>query len=547
MEKVKTAMRILNKICIAAAILTAAFILAYAVLAPRGFASAQDDAAFVIATSDGRNWTLSENGETIATALGDFFDPMDKNAVSAKFLGEIKARTQQIYTLRFELPPIASAVEGDTSFDYTQTKKGGVLIKGVYSAVISTDITSALQYRKPGGDYEVYPDAYARGDGLVFGQNADIGEYEVRYVIFENFDLDGRVYSAARYSSEIDCTVKRAAVAAPQVPVVEAEYGISAQEISWRIQDATGSWTLSQNQSLPSLTGETLLDASDEAYIVKFDYTPFNENYAPVVGVDVRVKIAPKNLRIYIYDAFALVGEPLENLSFEIYEQLAGDDKIADLGVELFVENGELDTAGEYTISARFSNKNYNPEPLNKNGNMFIEGGKLTLYATKFAVTASDGMQFELFATAGYLNIRARVELLTEEEDIRSFCDFIMNGDTYTLLSAYRFVFEDALGDRVYPDGDYVVTFISVPNGAMYAAPESFLKEEIAEVAQGGSMTIKKTCDKMAFYKLRDRQLPPAVTGRIDRACYALIGLTCACAVVFVVLAGVYFARRRRI
>ena len=481
----RNARRILIEICSCAAVFAIALIFAYAVFACSGFAVAQDEKAFVISTADGDDWTLSAGGDAIETARGPFFDPMDKNAVSAKFLEEIKSRAGQDYTLRFELPPIGIRAVGDTVFKYTQSPDRGVLFESVFDAVISTDIIDVLQYRQDGGEFEVYPDASSHGDGLVFGQNVSVGDYDVRYVVYENFDLDGRAYSVPRYSSDITCTVKRAEPEVPQLPAVEVEYGATAAEIAWRIPDVEGSWTLSQNQLLQSVAKDTLLDASDDVYVLKFDYTPFNENYAPVIGVEVDVRIRPKILRVYIYDAFALAGVPFEKPQFEIYEQLAGEDKTEDLGVELFVDDCDFETPGEYVVSARFANGNYSAYPLNKNGNMFIEGGKLTLFATKFAVAASDGARFEIFVTAGYKNISARIELLKDNNELFSFVDFIKGSDTYTLLSAYRFIFEDEQGERVYPDGDYVITLLSVPQGAAYAVPDSYTSDEITEATQG--------------------------------------------------------------
>ena len=122
-----------------------------------------------------------------------------------------------------------------------------------------------------------------------------------------------------------------------------------------------------------------MLGVKDGVYSLKFDYIPNNKNYKVVEGVEIDVTVTPRALRIYIENAYSVVGEPLaENIGYEVTTELIGDDSVEDLGVEIYVVGTDGSVAGQYSILARFSNVNYVPDCKNY-GNPLIIGGVYTV------------------------------------------------------------------------------------------------------------------------------------------------------------------------
>ncbi len=445
----KTKVFALSILTAAAAILIIAAVFCYI---PFKTAYAADGGLrFLISTSDGESWELFLGEESIATASGAFFDYGNSNAVSVKFESAIKRKLEEQghtdYALSFALPNIFAEAAGDTEADYSETS-GGILIKARYESVISSDIYKTLQYRTE-GEFETYPFSAEQDGGLTFGQAIDAGGYRVRFALYEVFVFDGVRYSVPRYSGEIGCTVLAAEPEIPELGIVKVEYGTAAEDIAQALYDYSGEWTLSAEQNLPELAADrrARLEVKDGGYLLAFDYAPRNKNYKTAYGIIVNVEITPRILRVYISDDFSLVGEPVKtDFKYEISTPLAEGETEESLGIELYVENIDINAPGKYVIKARFENDNYLPQCLNYD-NVFLEGGRYTIYATRLSAAAHDGSQFEVYIQSGIRNLTLRIDEYVGGAAI----------DGYVLVAGYEFIFENEDGERAFPETEYVV------------------------------------------------------------------------------------------
>lgn len=512
---------------------------------PRGVASAADDVAeFVISTSDGRNWTLSQDSEQISSFEGPFFDYATTNAASARFEARIKqelaSQGKSEYSLKFELPAISAEAVGDTTFEYS-AQEGGVVIRGIYNNIISLNERKVLQYRRVGGEYAVFTQASANGKEYTFGRLADVGEYDVRFVAYEEFEYDGVWYSVERYSEAIRCEIIPTLPELPDFGVVSVEYGTKAEDIKNAFYDFSGVWTLSAEQDIPNLSADSRLDVKDGEYTVKFDYAPNSDNYRSVAGVQVSVSVYPRTLRIYIDDAHSLAGEPLAtNLTYTIATPLAEGDVEADLGARLYIDGIDKDVPGRYEIKARFDNGNYTPYCLNKT-DVFINGGLYIVYATRLTGMAADGSEFEAYLESGFDEDIAllRVELVKNAAQISG----------YEYVAGYRFMFEDSGGNRVSPGGDYVIYIKSLSEKCEKSTHFAVINADgivgkPTPLGEAEFISAPSDLDVLAFY-VECEAVAPNGTSAYLIASYVLIALICVLAVTLVILIVVYKKGRR--
>ncbi len=491
--------------------------------------AADSGARFFISTTDGESWELFCGEESIATATGAFFDYGNSNAVSVKFERAIKDKLAgaEEYALGFMLPDIFAETVGGTEIEYSETG-GSLVVKPRYECVISTDVNRTLQYRAEDGEFETYPFSTEREGGLTFGQSVDTGDYEVRFALYEIFVFDGVRYDVPRYSAPIGCTVVQAEPAVPEPGTVRAEYGTAVEDIPQAFYDYSGEWTLSEEQDIPELAAGARLAVKEGGYLVRFDYAPHNKNYKSALGVAVRVEITPRTLRVYINDDFSLVGEPVKaRFSYEIATPLVDGDTEESLGIELYVENIDVNKPDKYVIKARFENANYLPQCLNYD-NIFAEGGTYTVYATRLSATAYDGSEFEIYISNGIRNMTLRIEKYEREAQ----------PDGYKFVSGYEFIFENEDGERVFPNTEYAVL---IKRLSVYATHYAlvFASGQTGRMAQTSSELIQTTGDMRAL-ALFIEEVAPACKSPFETAAYALAGLCGALAVVLAALIAAY-------
>lgn len=487
----------------------------------------------ITCNSDG--WILSADGVELKRTEGDFFNPSDnENAVSVIFKREMDKKLAEVglsdYSLSFALPHITSSTSGNATFDYTE-RIGSFIIKADYAPAISQDIVEALQYRAEDGEFVNYSFAQPSSGGLAFGQNVDVGRYYVRFAVRERFTFDGRVYNVARYGSENFCAVRKATPVAPVIDTVAIEYGTPIEDMERYIPSAEGSWRLADGQ-MDEWDGALHVRAED--YVIRFNYTPNNKNYETLKDVDVAVRIEPRLLRISVEDMFSLVGEPIKtDVSYTVLTPLAEGDRAEDLGIEFVFDGIDVNTAGEYDLAIKLKNPDYKARSISS-GNVF-SSGRYIVYATSQKVTAPDGATFEVLSEEGFKDMTLRIGLC-ENEWWKSLS---LSGN-----NAYRFIFENSAGERVYPKGSFTVTW---QEGEFKDATHIgvVLKdgEALAPVTiEKNHITVLGNTDVIAFLIAPTpecRAFGPAMASVI------MIALCCALAITLAVLAVVYFKGRR--
>lgn len=418
-----------------------------------GAVCATDSAvSFVISYADGI-WILSAGDGELERFEGRFFGNADgQTAAGEVFLLRIRAELAELgrseYALTFNLPSVDCTVSGQSVFDYNE-HYGRFALIGSYTPVISSgdSVIESLQYRTEDGDFENFAFIEPLSGGLAFGRGVDVGSYFVRFVVTEEFHYDGKVYRAERYSREFACSVQKATPAAPDTETVSVEYGTKAADFADALPADKGTWALSREQTDSAVFGDAVLHVREGAYCVKFDYTPLNQNYGTLPGVDVDVRITPKTLRVVVSDAFSLAGAPLsEDISYRVTSELVGGDSVENLNVTLLTDAVNTSVPGQYTVKASFGNPDYMAYSMNERS-MFIEGGLYTVYAVSKNVTAPDGVTFEILLGEGFIGLTLRIELCRNEW----FADEPIGG------SIYRFIFENSNGERVYPDGGFTL------------------------------------------------------------------------------------------
>ena len=233
-------------------------------------------------------------------------------------------------------------------------------------------------------------------------------------------------------------------------------------------------------------------------------------------------------MRVYINDDFSLVGEPVKaRFSYEIATPLVDGDTEESLGIELYVENIDVNKPDKYVIKARFENANYLPQCLNYD-NIFAEGGTYTVYATRLSATAYDGSEFEIYISNGIRNMTLRIEKYEREAQ----------PDGYKFVSGYEFIFENEDGERVFPNTEYAVL---IKRLSVYATHYAlvFASGQTGRMAQTSSELIQTTGDMRAL-ALFIEEVAPACKSPFETAAYALAGLCGALAVVLAALIAAY-------
>lgn len=537
----------LNMLLIATAILLVG-VIAYAVfcigenyLATRT-ARAENALDFEIGYDDGE-WMLSSNGAELERFAGEFFGhPQEQNLASVIFKQRIDQQLQSSgatdYSLTFDLPDIFCTTVGPSAFDYTELAGSFALIAD-YAPIISEGeaVKESLQYRKSDSEFENYIYGDRLSGGLAFGRNVDVGEYLVRFVVTEEFTFDKKPYNVERHSQEVSCTVRTAVPVAPERDALKIEYGTKTADIADRLPKEKGSWSLSQQQTENAdLSPDGILHVREEGYILKFDYIPNNKNYQSLAGLDVNVEITPRQLSVAVGDAFSLVGEPIaEGLGYRVLSPLIGGDREEDLNIVLLTDGVDVSVAGEYVVKAEIRNPDYVARSMNEHS-QFIDGGRYIVYATSCNVVAPDGVVFEVLLGTGFIDLNLRVELVS----------VVLLGEGFAGnpigSHGYEFIFENNVGERVYPSETFTVTWQEgALDGAVYAVIGTS-KGVARETLKGRYLTVSGDTQIIAFYGETASESADA----LKIACIVMGALCSALSVALVALTIVYVVQRRK-
>ncbi len=500
-----------------------------------GVCAAQQKPSFTIATEDGSIWRLLKDSEEISRFEGVFFDPTSEDAASVVFKRAIDSVMSEAdtdgYNLQFDLPAIGYSQQGSTAFSYSDSNSSFVL-KGVYTPVISTSVHEALQYKKDGGDFVNYNLAEQRDGGLAFGQLVDVGEYQVRFVVYEIFTFDRVNYSVPRYSFSTACQITQATPQAPDIEEIEVEYGTKAGDMALALPSDGCRWSLSDGQTDDAITGADVRPhVKERAYTVLFDYTPTNPNYRTLKGVAVDVKVCPKTIRVKIADAYSLVGEDMVDIAhYEIATPLVQGDSEDGLGISIVCNGFDKLTAGSYIITASFTNNDYVPQSVNYS-NPFLNGGRYAVYATRNQVTAPDGTVFYVLLADGFRDVTVSVNMYAEQ-----------SADNLQFVAAYEFVFE-RFSQRVYPEDGFAVEW---DDDMIVASHVAFVHKDgsvsALSVLRDVGVGVDKDVIALAFFS--DVTSPSGDSAK-ETACIVLASLCGVLGAALVVLATVYIKRRR--
>lgn len=499
-------------------------------------AFADSSVEFLISTADGTHWQLSLEGETMDEFTGEFINPTTTNVASVKFYESIQdilaEREESDYNLSFALPEIACEAVGESEVVYTKQEGAGLWIKPNYSPMFDESATVIVQYKKAdSGKFETYEFYVERDGGFTFGTSVGVGDYLVRLVVIERLNYDGKTYTVPRYAQAVECSVVSADIEAPSVAEIRVEYGTRLGNVQNAIYSEDGVWTLSAEQD-DGLTANSLLEVKEGGYKIKFDYTSNNKNYNPVLGVPLDVTVYARTLRVYLDNASSFMGEPLvTDFNYTVATPLLDGDTIEDLGIEIYVHEFDNQVAGRYFILARFANANYIPDCRNMH-NTLAYGGTYIVYAAKLTATAEDGNGFIAYFENGVedLSFRVTSEALLQDAE-----------GGYVQLARYRLIFENQYGERVFYNGDFVLTFVDNSRlGATHiclvtADGQAHAKSKITERISAGA-----NVDIIEFYAFYTKGL-----SGIEIANIVLASVCCALAVVFVALIVVCKLRRR--
>lgn len=507
-------------------VLVCAFIalFAVAIFVQAPVANAQDKPRFVVKTQDGQSWELYLDGAKLdyACASGSFIDIVNpdkaysivlykaikKELVARGIIGEdIESNLNEYYDIEFHLPPLAEPTLDKESARYSVSS--GITVTCEHAAAVN-ETSSRLQYKAADGEYK---DLYAQSTGankLLFA-GADVGEYDVRYVVTETVNFDGKTHIVTRYSPSKHCAVTKATLDKPSFDGLSVVYGESVGQIAGRLKALVtdekmisdgGHFVPSGAQTDAAFVGvgdvaAVMPSARDTSYTVFFDYVSKSGNYINVTDIPVQVTVQKREVYVYISDAFSLVGEdlvPLESVEFYVdATKLADGDKISDLGISLYYSDDvNKDVASNsYRIYAACSNTNYTVVSRNRHS-VFVDGGRYVVYPKEVEITADDGRKFVVSSDEGFANFKtAKVEIVATE-GVKAY-------DGARAIAAYKVVLTDNYGNVVEPKEPYFVAWTNAPSGAKWIAVEG--ENALLDLeALGGVLKFDTATNVIAFY-----------------------------------------------
>ncbi len=507
-------------------VLVCAFIALFAValFAQAPVANAQDKPRFVVKTQDGQDWELYLDGAKLdyACANGSFIDianpdkaysivlykAIKKELVARGIIAEdIESNLNEYYDIEFHLPPLAELVLDKESARYSVSS--GITVTCEHTAAVN-ETSSRLQYKAADGEYK---DLYAQSVGankLLFA-GADVGEYDVRYVVTETVNFDGKTHIVTRYSPSKHCAVTKATLDKPSFEGLSVVYGESVGQIANRLKALVTDEKMIADGGYFAVSGAQtdaafadafdvaafMLRARETKYTVLFDYVSKSGNYINVTDIPVQVTVQKREVYVYISDAFSLVGEdlvPLESVEFYVdATKLANGDKISDLGISLYYSDDvNKDVASNsYRIYAACSNTNYTAVSRNRHS-VFVDGGRYVVYPKEVEITAADGRKFVVSSDEGFANFKtAKVEIVATE-DVKAY-------DGARAIAAYKVVLTDNYGNVVEPKEPYFVAWTNAPSGAKWIAVEG--ENALLDLgALGGVLKFDTATNVIAFY-----------------------------------------------
>lgn len=459
----------------------------------------------------------------------------DKGHVIAD--GEI-APIQKYCNLSFEFPSFdAQLVTNEVA--YTQNIRATAAIENIAG---TSEVRFQYKKKEDGSDEntgDAYYD-YTSGNCTLSTNEMEYGEYLVCIVAYDviNFETNEDemfcTYSVERKSEWMELSIKQAVPNLPSsLAISGVEYGTTLSEMNTTIREKitengktaliSGSFIPSDNQTDKifegvSDIGNTRLAVSDESVIVVFDFVPDNKSYA-IMQVNVAVKMAPKEVRIYIKDAYSLVGEQMITPEYFFVDSapFVGDDTADDLGMFFEYEHsgtggiGDGSIAGAYLSVAKCSNPNYKIYARSSENKFEDRGGRYWVYNNGIEGVFNDDIKCYVFTTWGIQDgVRVEMTALTNIDEPLVVEDKIF-------VCAYTVKFFDKNGAQIEPKGDYFVRWEKNPQNATWVSTYDggfvFVKAD----PQSG-ITLNANQDKIYFFV--DKETPVSLV-----ALYVVVGI----------------------
>lgn len=521
-------------------------------LYPDGYAVVYADdsqlPSFVIATADGNNWTLSQDGVNVdgaersgrfVIANNPYCPAMKMYQAIQKCLRESGADVPQTgdfvvakyCNISFSLPDIDVSVSDNTAEFASQ----GVLFDTTAAGIVSTP-QFTFEYRVEDGEWRSSVADSARGtDGFYFGNGVNAGVYKVRLVATEvikyevNDEHEPIEYVAKRCSGEVECVIEKASLPTPSAVSKDVEYGKSIADIANSLrmeelvsQDIPGRFVPSEHQ-----TDETMIAATDKASVylqvgnphtVYYDFVPDNANFKTVSDIAVNVSVSPRSLFVSIRSAFSFLGEDVVEPKYEILTALVGSDTTQSLGASIKYEVDKDVPGKSYRTYVEFSNPNYVAD-CHSYENQFAAYGMYFVYAEQVKVIADDGQEFSVFLVDGI----ADVVVSAKRVSVESAWD-------KNVVCAYEFSFVDKYGDDVTPEDGFTVSWQNPPENSGYVAVLG--REDVVGIGADG-VTLSKQFNVLCF--LEKEFVPEVLTARNIALIACCSVLACAVLVLCVV------------
>lgn len=516
------------------------------------------------------DWQATCSGDVICEIAGAKFVTGDETAASYKIELAIREwlKKKGHIIVDGEIAPIRKYCELSfefSNFDAQLVSSEVAYTQNIRATAAIADIAGTpevkFKYKKKDGSDEKTVSAdydYASGNYTLSTNNMECGEYLVRIVAYDviNFEKNEDetsffTYPVGRESEWMELSIKQAVPNLPSsLAISGVEYGTTLSEMDTIIREKitengktaliSGNFIPSDNQTDKifedvSDIGNTLLAVSDESVIVVFDFVPANRSYA-IMQVSVAVKMAPKQVGMYIKDAYSLVGEPMiiPEYYFVGSSPFVGDDTADDLGVffeYVHTTTGEIGDGsieGAYLSVAKCSNPNYTIYARSSENVFEDRGGRYWIYNNSIEGIFCDDIEFYVLTTWEIQDgVRVEMTRLTNIDEPLVVEDKIF-------VSAYSIKFFDKNGAQIEPKGDYLVRWEKNPENAtwvsLYDGGFSFVK---ADPDRG--ITLNATQDKIYFFIDKDK--PVSLV-----ALYVVVGILGAggiCAVCAVVVCAI--------
>ena len=432
----------------------------------------------------GFEWTLYVDSAERMSMSGDFVHHDGSDDPALLFANDIRdiltdrGHALDDYVLTFVMPtPIIRFDEDENgatidSNPYTTEEDSNIIINTEYHANLGSTST-VVEYKPRGASDDAYTIFPAINTGTIrFGNSVDIGEYEVRVKITEEFSYLGKVYNPVSASAPLECYITNQDLpdrlfSIPNIQPIT--YGATRGEIANAVSalDINGTWTLVSGNP------DEVLDAQDHVLVMNFQHK--NTNYNPRLNVNVPVTVAKREITVVVQTIDILQGKPIvpaADFNWHVKGDFAGDDTPASIGIYIDTSEVNPNEPGTYNIYARALDANYELTTTDSDFSP-ARHGYYIVHQNNETEQADDFREINVMRPDGFIGIDIHIERLGGLEidfSREPFSKIAEKIEGMTAIVAYTLVFSDEngacrnLGEititlQRYPD-DYAVAYV---------------------------------------------------------------------------------------